>query len=63
MQLVKIGVDHFEDVCSLSVAPEQRDFVAPNPYSLAEACAVQAEGRFVQPFALYEGPVPVGFAM
>ena len=37
--------------------------MAPNDYSLAEAYAVLSEGRYVQPFGIYDGNVPVGFAM
>lgn len=63
VQLVPIGTDNFEEVFRLRVAPEQQDYVASNAYSLAEAYAVRAEGRFVQPFGIYDGKTPVGFAM
>lgn len=57
--LVEITSDTVREIIDLEVAPEQRDFVAPNAVSIAEAhfesCAwfraVAAEGK------------PVGFAM
>ena len=63
IRLKKAGVDNFYDLMKLSVAPEQSGFVAPNGYSLSEAYAVLSEGRYVQAFGIYNGNVPVGFAM
>lgn len=63
MQLEKVTVDNFYDLMCLSVREEQHSFVAPNAYSLAEAYAVLAAGRYVQPFGIYEEDTPVGFAM
>lgn len=46
-------------ICELSVAPEQREFVAPNAYSIAEAhFSPVAWFR-----AIYAGETPVGFLM
>lgn len=63
MHLVPVNTENFYDLMGLSVAPGQVDFVAPNAYSLAESYAVLSEGRFVQPFGIYVGQTPVGFAM
>jgi len=63
IRLVKVQVENFYDLMCLSVGEAQKDFVASNAYSLAEAYAVSSAGRFVQAFGIYDGPVPVGFAM
>lgn len=63
MRLEKVTTENFYDLMRLRVGKGQEDFVAPNDYSLAEAYAVLAEGRFVQPFGIYDGDTPVGFAM
>ena len=59
LHLVEIDRYNYLSVMDLSVAPEQKDFVAPNQYSLAQAYA-QPE---CVPFALYAENRPVGFAM
>lgn len=63
MRLEEVNTENFYDLMRLSVAEGQENFVAPNGYSLAEAYAVLAAGRYVRPFGLYEGDTPVGFAM
>lgn len=63
VRLVKVDSENFDDLIKLSVAEEQKEFVASNIYSLAEAYANLAEGRFVQPFGIYAGEAPVGFLM
>lgn len=63
MHLQKVDIGNFYDLMRLTVRQDQQDFVAPNDYSLAEAYAVLAEGRYVQPFGIYAGDTPVGFAM
>jgi diamine N-acetyltransferase len=59
LHLVEIDRYNYLSVLDLSVSPEQRDFVATNQYSLAQAYA-QPE---CVPFALYAENRPVGFAM
>ena len=59
LHLVEIDRYNYLSVMDLSVSPEQKDFVAPNQYSLAQAYA-QPE---CVPFALYAENRPVGFAM
>jgi diamine N-acetyltransferase len=63
IRLVKIDTGNFRDIVMLEVKEEQKNFVAHNAYSLAEAYANLARGRFVQPFGIYAGDVPVGFLM
>lgn len=50
---------NFRDILALSVGEDQREFVATNAYSLAQA---KAQPECV-PLALYEGDTPVGFCM
>lgn len=59
LRLVEIDRYNYLSVLDLSVSPEQRDFVASNQYSLAQAYA-QPE---CVPLALYAENRPVGFAM
>ena len=63
VRLVKVDTDNFEDLIRLSVNEQQKNFVASNIYSLAEAYATNAEGGFAQPFGIYAGDKPVGFLM
>ncbi len=59
LRLEQVDRHNFLAVINLSVSDEQKDFVASNLYSLAQAY-VQEE---CVPLALYEGDEPVGFAM
>ena len=63
VRLVKVDTHTFDRLARLSVREEQKEFVASNLYSLAEAYATVAEGRFAQPFGVFAGEVPVGFLM
>lgn len=63
MKLIKVNAENFYPLMGLTVEDGQRNFVASNAYSLAEAYAVLSEGRYVQAFGLYDGDTPVGFAM
>ena len=63
VRLVKVDTDNFEDLIKLTVNEQQKNFVASNIYSLAEAYATNAEGGFAQPFGIYAGEKPVGFLM
>ena len=49
---------NFRDILALSVGEDQREFVATNAYSLAQA---KAQPECV-PLALYEGDTPVDSA-
>ena len=59
LHLVEIDRYNYLSVMDLSVSLDQKDFVASNQYSLAQAYA-QPE---CVPFALYAENRPVGFAM
>lgn len=61
--LRKVSADNFYSLMQLSVRDDQKDFVAPNDYSMSEAYAVLSEGRYVQAFGIYAEDTPVGFAM
>ena len=57
--LREVTKDTFHIICNLSVTDDQKDFVAPNAYSLAEALFnEQAWFR-----AIYADEIPVGFLM
>lgn len=51
------------DVCKLEVNDNQRDFVAENIQSLAEAFATRNEGNNALPYAIYEDDIIIGFVM
>jgi diamine N-acetyltransferase len=59
VELREITMDNFHECIGLQVADEQRYFVAPNVYSLAEA---KADGVSV-PLAMYAAGQMVGFIM
>ena len=63
IHLEKVNTKNFDALIDLEPAKAQREYVADNIYSLAEAYATIAEGRFAQPFGIYVGEVPVGFLM
>ena len=60
VKLKTINNDNFEECLNLKVSDDQKNFVASNIYSLAEAW-VNYETAF--PFAIYAGDVMVGFVM
>ncbi len=59
LSLVEIDRHNYLPVLDLSVSPEQKDFVASNQYSLAQAYVMPE----CVPLALYAENRPVGFAM
>ncbi|MBR3460165.1 MAG: GNAT family N-acetyltransferase [Clostridia bacterium] len=63
VRLVDVGIQNFEELSDLLVLKSQYDFVADNVYSLAEAYANTADGRYAKPFGIYVGDEPVGFLM
>jgi diamine N-acetyltransferase len=64
VELREISTENFEECISLSLTEEQRKFMAPNAYSLAEAYALQNEGKYAPlPYAIYSGETMVGFIM
>ena len=50
-------------VCTLEVFDDQKDFVAENIQSLAEAYATRNEGNNALPLAVYNDEVLIGFVM
>lgn len=63
VRLVKADTKNFDDLIDLEPFEEQKRFVASNIYSLAEAYANVSDGRYAQPFGIYDGETPVGFLM
>ena len=63
VRLVKADTKNFNALIDLEPFESQYNFVADNIYSLAEAYANIASGRYAQPFGIYDGKTPVGFLM
>jgi diamine N-acetyltransferase len=59
VELREVTAETVREICKLEVAPEQREFVAPNAISIAEAY-FQPKAWFR---AVFAGDTPVGFAM
>ena len=63
IELRKIDGENWEEVAELEVHESQKDFVAPNMYSLAESYIdLMLEAMPPITFAIYSGDTPVGFA-
>jgi len=60
IELRPITEDNYNEVLNLEVLDEQRKFVAPNIYSLAQAWVFYDTAY---PFAVYSGDLIVGFIM
>lgn len=63
MELRKITFANVDDITAMSVREDQRNFVAPNVASLAQAYVAASNGFAAQPFGLYDSGEPVGFVM
>ena len=63
LEFREINKDNFYDVCMLDVNSEDKEFVASNEMSLAEAYLFKTMGAYVLPIAVYRNRVPIGFAM
>ena len=63
IRLEKVNDDNFVDLMHLEVAESQKNYVASNTVSMAQAYATIASGKFVQCFGIYDGDTAVGFAM
>ena len=59
IHLKEINMENFRECIQLKVRKDQKDFVAPNVYSLAEA---KADGVSI-PLAIYDEDTMVGFIM
>ena len=64
LHLEKITWDNVDAIMNLHVNKDQRDFVATNKDSLADACVrILHEEKKVYPFGIYLGNKAVGFVM
>ncbi len=64
IKLVRVNTKNYDDLVGLEVNEDQKNFVADNCYSLAEAYATNADGEgAAMPFGIYDGETPVGFLM
>ena len=61
--LKDITIENYFDVLNLEVHPNQRNFIASNSVSLAEAYVYDKNGDFIAPLAVYDKEVLVGFVM
>ena len=63
LRLEKVTGRNVWDIVKLTVAEEQKSFVAANDVSIIEAYAAIAGNGRVFPFGIYDGDLPVGFLM
>ena len=63
IRLEEITNQNIWKVCALEPFDEQKDFVAENIQSLAEAYATRNEGNNAWPFAVYHDDELIGFVM
>ena len=63
IELRDITKKNYFDVLNLEVQPNQRNFIASNSISLAEAYVYDKNGDFIAPLAVYDKEVLVGFVM
>jgi len=63
IHLEKIDAKTIWDVVDLEVAESQKDFVAPNDISIAQAYTTIGTGCTAFPFGIYDDKKPVGFLM
>ncbi|MBO4770346.1 MAG: GNAT family N-acetyltransferase [Clostridia bacterium] len=61
--LKEVNYENYDELIDLRVKVDQRNFVASNIYSLAEAYAVISSKGYALPFGIYLGDKPVGFLM
>ena len=60
---MKAGIRNVNELIGLEADESQKGFAAPSIYSLAEAYANIADGRYAKPFGICHGDEPVGFLM
>ena len=63
IKLIEITNKNIWKVCALEPFDEQKDFVAENIQSLAEAYATRNEGNNALPLAVYNDDTLIGFVM
>ena len=61
--LKDVTIENYFGVLNLEVHPNQRNFIASNSISLAEAYVYDKNGDFIAPLAVYDKEVLVGFVM
>ena len=61
--VIDITIENYFDVLNLEVHPNQRNFIASNSISLAEAYVYDKNGDFIAPLAVYDKEALVGFVM
>ena len=61
--LRKVDCGNVWELVKLSVAENQRNFVATNTESILEAYCTITAGGVAMPFGIYDDDLPVGFAM
>ena len=61
--LKDVTIENYFDVLNLEVHPNQRNFIASNSISLAEAYVYDKNGDFIAPLAVYDKEVLVGFVI
>lgn len=57
----RIGFKELDDLLSIKISDNQREFVAENSLALAEAYAAEKEGTKTECFIAYENDIPIGF--
>lgn len=63
IKLEKVNGKNVWDILKLSVAEEQKNFVAGNDISIIEAYTAITGNGYAFPFGIYEEDTPVGFLM
>ena len=63
ISLRKVTFDNFDALCDMQVAQAQKNFVAQNVSSLAEAYVAVTSGGVALPFGIYADEEPIGFLM
>ena len=63
VRLKKVDYFNYDALIDLKVNESQKNFVASNMYSLAEAYAAVASGGYALPFGIYLEDKPIGFLM
>ena len=63
IRLEKVNYGNFDDLVDLEVNESQKNYVADNVYSLAEAYATTVSGGIAIPFGIYCDDKAVGFLM
>ena len=63
IRLEEVNYDNFHDVLRLKLTRTQKDYVASNIFSLAEAYAARASKGYAMPFGIYRDDKPIGFLM